>query len=167
MASQFKYCPACATPLLEKTVSHVSRPSCPACGFILFLEPKLVTVVVVQHGGKILLGRRNMEPARGKWTFFGGYVDRGEKVEDAAIREVKEETNLDVRLDALLGLYSERGNPHILVAYAASIINDDISEMAPQPEEISELALFALDEIPDLAFAFDIQILEDWKKQLY
>ncbi|HLH63888.1 MAG TPA: NUDIX hydrolase [Ktedonobacteraceae bacterium] len=165
MVSQFKYCPACATPLVEKTVSNLPRLACPACGFILFLEPKLVTVVVVQHNAKILLGRRNMEPARGKWTFFGGYVDRGEKLEDAAIREVKEETNLDMRLDALLGLYSEQGNPHVLVAYAASIINDDISAMAPQAEEISELAFFALDEIPELAFPFDTQILADWKKR--
>ncbi len=163
MISQFKYCPVCATPLVEKTVSNVPRPACPACGFILFLEPKLVTVVVVQHAGKILLGKRNMEPARGKWTFFGGYVDRGEKVEDAAIREVKEETNLDVQLDKLLGLYSEKDISHVLVAYAASVIHDDIHSLAPQPEEITELAFFSLDEIPELAFAFDSQILEDWK----
>ncbi|HJT57325.1 MAG TPA: NUDIX domain-containing protein [Ktedonobacteraceae bacterium] len=165
MTPQFKYCPFCATPLIEKNVSNVLRPTCPACGFISFLEPKLVTVVVVGHAGKILLGRRNMNPALGKWTFFGGYVDRGEKVEDAAIREVKEETNLDVQLDTLLGLYSEQDNPHVLVAYAASIINDDTSSLAPQPDEISELAFFTLEELPELAFAFDMQILEDWKKR--
>lgn len=165
MISQFKYCPFCATPLVEKTVSNVPRPACPACDFISFLEPKLVTVVVIGHAGKILLGKRNMNPALGKWTFFGGYVDRGEKVEDAAIREVKEETNLDVQLDTLLGLYSEQDNPHVLVAYAASILDDDTSALAPQPDEISELAFFTLEELPELAFAFDTQILEDWKKR--
>jgi 8-oxo-dGTP diphosphatase len=164
MTSQFKYCPFCAAPLVEKSVSGVPRPVCPSCGFISFLEPKLVTVVVVQHTGKILLGRRNMNPSLGKWTFFGGYVDRGEKVEDAAIREVKEETNLDVQLDELLGLYSQKNNPHVLVAYAASVINDDIRALAPQPDEISELAFFTPEEIPELAFPFDMRILEDWKK---
>jgi ADP-ribose pyrophosphatase YjhB (NUDIX family) len=166
MTSQFKYCPFCATLLLEKSVSNVLRPACPACGFISFLEPKLVTVVVVQHAGKILLGRRNMNPSLGKWTFLGGYVDRGEKVEDAAIREVKEETNLDVHLDQLLGLYSEKDNPHVLVAYAASVIHDDISGLALQPDEISELAFFPLEEIPELAFPFDSQILQDWKNKV-
>jgi ADP-ribose pyrophosphatase YjhB (NUDIX family) len=166
MTPQFKYCPFCATPLIEKNVSNVLRPACPACGFISFLEPKLVTVVIVQHAGKILLGRRNMNPARGKWTFFGGYVDRGEKVEAAAIREVKEETNLDARLDELLGLYSEKDNPHVLIAYSASVINDDISCLAPQPDEISELAFFTPEEIPELAFPFDTQILQDWKKKM-
>ena len=93
-------------------------------------------------------------------------MDRGEKVEEAAIREVKEETNLDVRLDELLGLYSEKDNPHVLIAYSASVINDDISSLAPQPDEISELAFFTPEEIPELAFPFDTQILRDWKKKM-
>src|SRR5437660_3719860 len=119
----------CATLLAEKHIFNIQRQTCPECGFILFLAPKLVTVVVIEYAGKILLGRRNMNPARGMWSFFGGYVDRGEKVEDAAIREAKEETNLDVQLDALIGLYSENGSPHVLIAYQASIINNDISRL--------------------------------------
>jgi 8-oxo-dGTP diphosphatase len=160
----FKYCPMCAAPLVEKHIFNIPRQTCPKCGFILFLGPKTVTVVVIEHEGKILLGRRNMNPARGMWSFFGGYVDRGEKLEDAAIREVKEETNLDVQLDALIGIYSQNGSPHVLIAYRASIVNNDISALAAQPEEMSELAFFSLGEIPELAFPFDNQILHDWKK---
>jgi 8-oxo-dGTP diphosphatase len=158
----YRYCPSCATPLVEKQVGHTIRPVCPACGFIVFLEPKLVTVVVVQHNGRILLGKRNIDPGMGLWSFFGGYVDRGEQLEEAALREVKEETNLDVRLDGLIGLYSESGRPHILVAYRASVLNNDISAMAAQPEEVSEMAFFAPQEVPELAFPFDRQILQDW-----
>ena len=160
----FKYCPMCAAPLVEKHIFNILRQTCPSCGFILFLAPKLVTVVVIEHEGKILLGKRNMNPARGMWSFFGGYVDRGEKLEEAAIREVKEETNLDVQLDALIGLYSQSGSPHVLVAYQASITNNNISALAAQPDEMSELAFFSLAEIPELAFPFDNQILSDWKK---
>src|SRR5438874_6624851 len=160
-STSFKYCPLCATTLVEKPIYHALRSTCPACGFIYFLDPKLVIVVVVEYKGKLLLGRRNIDPGKGLWSFFGGYVDRGEKVEEAAIREVKEETNLDVRLDRLIGIYSERGSPHILLAYSASIINDDISSLTAQPEEMSELALFAPTEIPELAFPFDTQILQD------
>ncbi|MDQ2902774.1 MAG: NUDIX domain-containing protein [Ktedonobacteraceae bacterium] len=157
----YRYCPSCAASLVEKQVGQVMHSVCPACGFILFLEPKLVTVVVVQHNGRILLGRRNIEPGMGQWSFFGGYVDRGEQVEAAALREVKEETNLDVRLDGLIGLYSAAGRPHVLVAYRASVLNNDISALALQPEEVSELAFFAPDEMPELAFPFDAQILHD------
>src|SRR5581483_12316739 len=120
------YCPRCTTPLAEKFVYNALRATCPQCNFILFLEPKVVTVVVIQRGDTVLLGRRNMEPARGMWSFVSGYVDRGEKVEEAAIREVKEETNLDAQLDELLGVFSEQGNPHVVIAYCASIIDEDI-----------------------------------------
>ena len=160
----FKYCPVCATPLIEKNINHISRPFCPTCGLTLFLDPKLVVVVVVRHADKLLLGKRNMEPGKGLWSFFGGYVDRGEKVEEAATREVKEETGLDVQLDGLIGIYSEQGNPHVLIVYQASIINYQVSSLAVQPEEISELAFFALEELPDLAFSVDQHILSDWKK---
>jgi 8-oxo-dGTP diphosphatase len=160
----FKYCPMCATALVEKTIDHVRRSVCPACNFILFLDPKLVVIVVVQHEGKLLLGRRNIEPGKGLWSFFGGYVDRGEKVEEAAIREAKEETNLDIQLEGLIGIYSERGNMHVLVAYQASIINYQASAMAMQREEVSELAFFGLEELPPLAFSVDQRILQDWQK---
>ena len=159
-ANTYKYCPQCATPLIEKHIYQALRQTCPACGFILFLEPKLVTVVVVQHEGKFLLGRRNIDPGKGLWSFVSGYVDRGEKVEEAAIREVKEETNLDVCLDNLLGIYSENGNPHVVIAYRASAVNHDMSNLAAQPDEVSELAFFTLEEMPGLAFPVDAQILQ-------
>jgi 8-oxo-dGTP diphosphatase len=98
------------------------------------------------------------------WSFVSGYVDRGEKVEEAAVREVKEETNLDAQLDNLLGIYSENGNPHVVIAYRASVVNDDVSEMVGQPDEVSELAFFTREEMPDLAFPMDRQILQDWYK---
>ena len=155
----YTYCPRCTTPLVEKYLYNAVRATCPQCGFILFLEPKLVTVVVIQRGETVLLGRRNMEPARGMWSFVSGYVDRGEKVEEAAVREVKEETNLDVQLDQLLGVFSEQGNPHVVIAYRASIKDEDISGLTAQLDEVSELAFFPLDSLPELAFSADKHIL--------
>jgi 8-oxo-dGTP diphosphatase len=156
----YQYCPRCATSLIEKQIYNMTRQACPQCGFIYFLEPKLVTVVVVHHEGKLLLGRRNIDPAKGAWSFFGGYVERGEKVEVAALREVKEETNLEVQLEHLIGIYSENGLPHVVIAYQASIVCNDISKMAAQPDEVSELAFFTLDELPDLAFPTDEHIVD-------
>ena len=160
----FAYCPVCAAHLVEKCIVATLRLTCPKCGFILFLAPKLVTVVVVRHEGKFLLGRRNIDPGRGMWSFFGGYVDRGEKVEDAALREVKEETNLDVQLEGLIGIYSEQGDPHVLVVYQASIIECEANVLVAQSEEVSELAFFTWEELPALAFPVDRRILNDWRK---
>jgi ADP-ribose pyrophosphatase YjhB (NUDIX family) len=161
---EMKYCPVCATGLVEQERFGALRLCCPnhECGFVYFLDPKVVTVVVVEHEGRILLGRRNIEPAKGRWTFLGGYVNRGEKVEEAALREVKEETNLTVTLTGLLGIYSETNNPHILLAYRAAPVNG-LAEMQPQEEEVMELRLFAPGEMPPLAFGFDQKILADWQ----
>lgn len=166
MNTDFKYCPLCATPLVEKQVFSAARKVCPneSCGFILFLEPKLVTVVLVEHDDKILLGRRNMNPGKGLWSFPGGYVDRYEKVEAAALREVKEETNLDVELLDLVGVYSESGNPVVLMVFRAAVVGD-ISAMAEQPEEVSELCFFSPDELPELAFPSEDTILKDWRNR--
>lgn len=161
--SAFRYCPACGVALVETSIKGALRPTCPACGFVVFLDPKVVTVVVVRHAGKLLLGRRNIEPGRGAWSFFGGYVDRGEEVEEAALREVKEETNVDVRLEGLVGVYSVRGDAHILVVYQASVPDNQFASLTPQTEEVSELALFELDAMPPLAFAVDQRILRDWR----
>lgn len=157
----YKFCPICTAPLVEKHIYDAQRLTCPQCDFILFLEPKLVTVVVVQRQDTFLLGKRNMEPGRGMWSFSGGYVDRGENVEDAAMREVKEETNLDVRLQRLLGIYSEKGQPQVVIAYLGSVIDDNVTGLTPQPEEVSELGFFTLDAFPPLAFPMDRRIMHD------
>src|SRR4051812_8749045 len=102
----FRYCPLCATPLIEKCINHIQRAICPQCAYIQYFHPKVVAIVVVQHAKTLLLGKRAIEPGKDLWSFFGGYVEQGEKVEDAAIREVKEETNLDVQLEGFIGIYS-------------------------------------------------------------
>jgi len=154
--------------LVEKQIYHALRQVCAACGFINFLEPKLVTVVVIQREDAFLMGRRNIDPGKGLWSFVSGYVDRGEKVEEAAIREVKEETNLDVALEDLIGIYSEQGSPHVVIAYRARIINDCVSDMRADPEEVSELRFCTLDEMPELAFPADKFIVQHvrWNQHL-
>lgn len=155
----YRFCPRCATPLVERYIHDATRLTCPGCDFILYESPKLVAVVVVMHNGQALLGKRNINPGIGEWSFVSGYIDRGEKVEEAAIREVKEETNLDVQLEQLLGIFSGAGNPHAILAYQASAINGDVSGMTAQPDEVSELAFFNLEDMPPLAFPADTEIL--------
>lgn len=156
-----KYCPVCATPLVKKQLFNAERLACENCGYIFFLNPKVVAIVVIRHEGKFLLGRRNINPGKGKWGFSGGYVDRGETVEEAALREVKEETNLDIELGGLIGVYSETSSPHVIIAYQGTILDNTLHTLSAQAEEVSELGFFQPDALPELAFPVDQQILND------
>jgi len=71
--------------------------------------PKVAVDVVLENKGKVLLVQRALEPFAGKWALPGGFVEEGETVEQAAVREVKEETGLDIELEGLLGVYSDPG----------------------------------------------------------
>ena len=111
MTAGFRYCPQCGAALAPREAGGAVRPACPACDFVLYLDPKVVVAVAVGHAGRVLLGRRAINPGRGLWSFPGGYVDRGEAV-DPALRETREETGLAVRLTGLLGVYRARpGGP--------------------------------------------------------
>jgi ADP-ribose pyrophosphatase YjhB (NUDIX family) len=126
---------------------------------VLFFDPKVAAVVLVSADDKLVLVRRGIEPAIGRWSFPAGYVDRGESVEDAAVREVGEETGLDIQLTSLIGLYSGRGSPVVLAVYSAQVVG---GALAPGGDA-RETALFHPDDLPSLPFPHDDQILDDWR----
>jgi ADP-ribose pyrophosphatase YjhB (NUDIX family) len=81
-------------------------------------------------------------------------------VEEAAVREVLEELSVAVRLEGLVGVYSERGSAVVLVVYAGAV---EAGEPRPDGHEVSEVRWFALDHLPDgLAFPHDRRVLADW-----
>ena len=82
------------------------RPVCPQCGRVVFYDPKVAAVCVIARDGQVLMIRRGTDLGYGLWSLPGGFVDRGEVVEEAAAREAWEETGLEVTIDGLLGLFS-------------------------------------------------------------
>ena len=158
----FRFCPVCGGPLESRLLKDgdPARLVCTACGFVFYLDPKLaVGTVITDELGRIALVRRAIEPGYGKWVFPGGYVDRGEEVQRAAVREAREETGLDVRIDRLINIYSYPGRPIVIVVYKASIVAGQLRI----DEESLEARLFSRAEIPwaDLAFRSTRDALED------
>lgn len=159
----FRFCPACGARLESRQLKagEPLRPVCPQCGYVHYLDPKVaVGTVIVTAEEKIVLVRRAIEPGYGLWVFPGGYVDRGEEITVAAIREAREESGLDVRLDGLINIYSYPGRPIVVVVYKASVISGELRI----DEESLEAGLFSRSEIPwdRLAFRSTHEALEDF-----
>jgi ADP-ribose pyrophosphatase YjhB (NUDIX family) len=108
--------------------------------------------VLVIREGKILLVRRTMNPAKGKWSIPAGYVDQGEDPKETAVRETLEETNLRVEISGLVEVYhnppSQEG-ASIFILYRADLLGGD-----PQAgDDADAVGFFGLEELPELAFA--------------
>ncbi|MBN2321042.1 MAG: NUDIX hydrolase [Acidobacteria bacterium] len=159
-----KFCPRCGNRLAERFLDGEQKPQkvCGNCGFIFYLNPKVAAGTIPRQDGKIWLIRRNIEPSSGSWTYPGGYVDLGECVPDAAVRETYEETMLRVRLDRLLNVYSYGKTGIVMIAYCATVISG-AAEITPESREIRH---FRLDEIPwdDLAFPSTREALAEYVK---
>jgi len=158
----FQFCPVCGGGLKSmKLKEHEpSRLTCSECAFIFYQDPKLVACSVVELDHKIVLLRRAIDPQKGKWVMPGGYVDRGEEVEAAALRETDEECGLKIRIKNLLGVYSYPGHLVVVVTYMTEYLSGSLV----LGDESLEVGLFSPEEIPwnDLAFPSTVDALKDY-----
>jgi 8-oxo-dGTP diphosphatase len=163
MEIAWNFCPTCAGPLELRLLKRgdPERHVCTHCGLVLYQDPKVaVGTIIATDDDRIVLVRRAIEPGYGKWVFPGGYVDKGEAVTAAAIREAKEEAGLDVRIDRLLNIYSYPGRPLVIIVYAATALGGELCT----DEECLEARLFTPAEIPwnELAFQSTTEGLREY-----
>ena len=158
----YRHCPRCGGALERRTVFRHDppRPVCSACGFVFYLDPKVAVGTICRVDGGIVLLRRAIEPGYGKWVYPGGYVDRGETLEEAARREALEEVRLDLRIGRLVNAYSYEGRPVIVLVYAADVVGGEMS----CGEEALEVRAFSAEAIPwdELAFRSTGQALREF-----
>lgn len=145
-----KFCPSCGAPLVTRFVEGRDRWVCDACTVIHYRNPVPSTTCLIPTEQGIVVIRRKYDPGMGGWAFPGGFVDAEETVSEAAVREVKEETNLDVQLEGLLGVYSYV-DPHksgLVVIYQARLLGGE-----PRAgDDALEIATFPANELPALVF---------------
>ena len=159
----YRFCPSCGGPLEERTLKagDPQRLVCARCGFVFYLDPKVAVGTIIRASDeRLVLVRRAIEPGYGLWVFPGGYVDRGEDVTTAAVREAREESGLEVRLDGLVNVYSYPGRPLIIIVYAATALGGELCT----DEECLEARMFGAAEIPwnSLAFRSTTEALRDY-----
>jgi 8-oxo-dGTP diphosphatase len=128
---------------------------------------KTSTAIIPYPQGKILLIKRDTVPFKGYWALPGGRLDPGETIEQCCIREVKEETGLDVSIVRKVGEYHEQGiNDDVEYDYYPTcfVVKVVGGETKKQDSEIQEIKLFSLQELPNpLAFEHN-QMTQDYLK---
>jgi ADP-ribose pyrophosphatase YjhB (NUDIX family) len=162
-SEEYQFCPRCSAPLEVRRLkpTEPARPVCARCGFIFYLDPKVAVGTIIRTASdRLVLVRRAIEPGYGKWVFPGGYVDRGEALTAAALREAREECGLDIRLDGLVNIYSYPGRAPVIVVYAATAIGG----LLVADDECLETAEFHANELPwdELAFRSTQDGLRDY-----
>ena len=160
-----RFCSQCGARLGKKFVQEENRErlTCSACGFIAYLNPYVVAGTIPRDGdGKILLLRRGIEPAKHAWTFPAGFVELGESVEEAAVRETREEIGVEIKVRELLGVYSYSNVGVATVVYLADVVGGALKTC----QEAEEIAGFNKESIPwtELAFRSTQDALKDWSK---
>ena len=159
----YRFCPSCGGPLSERILKAGDplRLVCQRCAFVFYLDPKVAvgTIIRMPEAGVLLL-RRAIDPGYRRWVFPGGYVDRGEQVELAALREAREECGLTIRLDGLVNVYSYPGRVPVIIVYAATWLAGSVE----LDDESFEGAWFREADIPwdDLAFRSTGEALRDY-----
>ena len=129
---------------------NLARDVCDTCGFIDYVNPRIVVGSVVEHEGRILMCRRAIEPRKGFWTLPAGFMEQGETTEDGARREAQEEANAEIVIRDLLAVYNIPRISQVQLMYRATLARPEFSA----GEESLEVELFAWDDIPWKELAF-------------
>lgn len=138
------------------------RPACETCGFIHFRDPKVAVAVLVSAKRQVLLVRRAVTPRLGYWALPAGFVDADELPAATAVREVREETGLEIAVDELLDIQPmpNPDKPGFVIVYRGRLLGGELQAQ----DDVSEACWFAPDQVPwdELAFDSTRQAVELW-----
>jgi ADP-ribose pyrophosphatase YjhB (NUDIX family) len=148
-----RFCMQCGSAKVELRIPHGDdreRHVCADCGYIHYLNPKVVVGTIPVWEDKVLLCKRAIEPRYGLWTLPAGFMEEGETLEEGATRETLEEANARVTIEQMYSTISLPQISQVYVLFRATLLDLDFSSGS----ESLEVKLFREEEIPwdELAF---------------
>jgi 8-oxo-dGTP diphosphatase len=164
----FRFCPQCSQvlPTPDGPPERVVEQPCPACGEVHYRNAKPTASALIVQGGRVLLGRRSIEPFKSLWDVPGGYLEPWEEPRDGVEREVREETGLEIALEQLLGIFVDTYGDPTSYTFNVYYLARSIGGQLQADDDVAELAWFGPDELPVVAFDSGRRALEIWRRSL-
>ena len=161
--AHLEYCSNCGENNIFGLMEGQNRFHCISCKKIHYENPKPTATLICVYKNKLLLVKRAVEPAKGKWGLPGGFIELGETPDEGAIRELNEETNLSGKPFQYLGFcshYNTIFGDVLLLGIQMKIENWSGMEAG---DDAAEARLFNLNDLPPLAFSCHEKIVEMFK----
>lgn len=147
-----KFCPYCGQRVIEKTFGERVRGYCAKCDVIHYENPlPAVAVLVFNSKDQLLLVKRSVEPAKGTWCLPGGFIEVDESIEEAAVRELEEETGLKGKIEGLVDFFSQRSQYYsaiLIFGYRVKILGGELKA----GDDAQDAGFYDLDKLPPIAF---------------
>lgn len=161
----YRFCPLCSTPLVQGDKEGRVRLYCPdnLCGFVFYQNPVPAAGGIIVQQDQVLLVKRAHPPRIGWWCLPAGFMEWNEHPGTTAVREVGEETGLEIKLTGLFDIYTGTDDPRsnaVLILYLADIVGGTMQAS----DDALEVSFFSFDSLPaDIAFESHVRALADYQ----
>lgn len=160
-----KYCPRCAGHIVSKMVDDRLRDVCSNCETVYYDNPlPVVSAVVCNQKRELVLVLRDREPYSGQWALPSGFVELNESVENAVIRELKEETGIDGYVTKLLDTFSHNNEHYGDLIWVTFEVSWQSGELKPG-DDARETRFFHIDKLPEIAFTANRRAVDRFKER--
>jgi len=155
-----RFCSYCGEKLTTKSFQERHHPYCQTCDRIHYENPfPAVAALVPNQDDQLLLVKRAVEPAKGKWCLPGGFIEIDESIEEAVLRELKEETGIEGKIGRLVDFFSQRSplfGALLIFGYRVIILGGELQA----GDDAQEVSFFDLDDLPPIAFLSHQRLIE-------
>jgi len=164
----YRYCPKCSREMISREVDGFHRMVCAdeSCGFIFYQNPVPAAGVIIVENDSVLLVKRAHPPRIGWWCIPAGFMEWSESPRQTAVRELAEETGLEVELSSLFEVYSGNDDPRtnaLLVLYLGRRVGGEMRAA----DDAQDVRFFPFDELPrDIAFEAHVRALRDYDRRV-
>jgi ADP-ribose pyrophosphatase YjhB (NUDIX family) len=163
MKKQRKYCLYCGGVTIKKLEDDVRRDYCPVCNSYFYENPLPVVSAILESSRQILLVKRGRRPSKGLWCLPTGFAEAGENIEEAALRELEEETGIKGKIIKLLDVDSYKSRFYGDLLFLTFIVEQSGGKLCAG-DDCSQACFWPVNKLPPLAFRSNKRAIEAYIK---